>query len=128
MTTAGKAPGAYGEKLKETTKRTKKVRIVGKESTHYGTALRKTVKKTEISHHTKYTCSFCGKTKMKRRAVGTWHCGSCVKMAAGGAWTHSPTSAVMATSAIRRLKGPKDQEELHSERRLVPSEKSELHW
>ncbi|XP_071076036.1 large ribosomal subunit protein eL43-like [Desmodus rotundus] len=98
----------------ETTKRTKKVRIVGKESTHYGTALRKTVKKTEISHHTKYTCSFCGKTKMKRRAVGTWHCGSCVKMAAGGAWTHSPTSAVMATSAIRRLKGPKDQEELHS--------------
>uniref|UniRef100_A0A8D0U283 Ribosomal protein L37a n=1 Tax=Sus scrofa TaxID=9823 RepID=A0A8D0U283_PIG len=45
------------------------------------------VKKIEISH-TKYTCSFCGKTKMKRRAVGIWHCGSCMKTVAGGAWTY----------------------------------------
>ncbi|KAL4684062.1 hypothetical protein H8959_021756 [Pygathrix nigripes] len=37
------------------------------------------VKKIEISQHAKYTCSFCGKTKMKRRAVGIWHCGSCMK-------------------------------------------------
>uniref|UniRef100_A0A8C6ALR9 Uncharacterized protein n=1 Tax=Monodon monoceros TaxID=40151 RepID=A0A8C6ALR9_MONMO len=34
------------------------------------------VKKIEISQHTKYTCSFCGETKMKRQAVGIWHCGS----------------------------------------------------
>ncbi|CAO2645472.1 Putative 60S ribosomal protein L37a [Lemmus lemmus] len=42
------------------------------------------VKKIEISQHAKYTCSFCGKTKMKRRAVGIWHCGSCMKTVAGG--------------------------------------------
>ncbi|EDL75312.1 rCG23878, isoform CRA_c [Rattus norvegicus] len=46
------------------------------------------VKKIEISQHAKYTCSFCGKTKMKRRAVGIWHCGSCMKTVAGGAWTY----------------------------------------
>lgn len=27
-------------------------------------------------------------TKMKRRAVGIWHCGSCRKTVAGGAWTY----------------------------------------
>uniref|UniRef100_A0A2K6K173 60S ribosomal protein L37a n=2 Tax=Rhinopithecus TaxID=542827 RepID=A0A2K6K173_RHIBE len=42
------------------------------------------VKKIEISQHAKYTCSFCGRTKMKRRAVGIWHCGSCMKTVAGG--------------------------------------------
>ena len=44
---------------------TKKVRTVGKYWTHYGASLRKMVKKTEIGQPAKYTCSFCGKTKMK---------------------------------------------------------------
>uniref|UniRef100_A0A8I4A233 60S ribosomal protein L37a n=1 Tax=Callithrix jacchus TaxID=9483 RepID=A0A8I4A233_CALJA len=73
-------------------KRTKKVGIVSKYGTHYGASLRKMVKKIEISQHAKYTCSFCGKTKMKRRAVGIWHCGSCMKTVAGGAWTYNTTS------------------------------------
>ncbi|XP_027430473.1 60S ribosomal protein L37a-like [Zalophus californianus] len=85
-------------------KRTKKVGIVGKYGTRYGASLRKMVKKIEISQHTKYTCSFCGKTKMKRRAVGIWHCGSCMKTIACGAWTFNTTSAVTVKSAIRRLK------------------------
>ena len=42
-------------------KRTKKVGIVGKYGTRYGASLRKTVKKMEISQHSKYTCGFCGK-------------------------------------------------------------------
>ncbi|KAG3285445.1 hypothetical protein H1C71_009035 [Ictidomys tridecemlineatus] len=67
------------------------------------------VKKIEISQHAKYTCSFCGKTKMKRRAVGIWHCGPCMKTVAGGAWTYNTTSAVTVKSAIRRLKELKDQ-------------------
>ncbi|XP_043779740.1 60S ribosomal protein L37a-like [Cervus elaphus] len=88
---------------------TKKVEIVGKYGTRYGASLRKMVKKIEISQHAKYTCSFCGKTKMKRRAVGIWHCGSCMKTVAGGAWTYNTTSAVTVKSAIRRLKELKDQ-------------------
>ena len=62
-------------------KHTKKVGIMGKYGTRYGASLRKMVKKIEISRHAKYTCSFCGKTKMKRWAVGIWHCGSCMKTA-----------------------------------------------
>uniref|UniRef100_A0A8C8XNI6 Ribosomal protein L37a n=1 Tax=Panthera leo TaxID=9689 RepID=A0A8C8XNI6_PANLE len=65
-------------------KHAKKVRIIGKYRTHYGVSLRKMVQKIEINQH--YTCSFCGKTKMKRRAVGICHCGSCMKTIASGAW------------------------------------------
>ncbi|XP_030743505.2 60S ribosomal protein L37a-like [Echinops telfairi] len=100
-------------------KRTK-VGIVGKYGTRYGASLRKMVKKIEISQHAKYTCSFCGKTKTKRHVVGIWHCGSCMKTGAGGAWTYNTTSAVTVKSAIRRLKGLKDQEKLHYLKPLWP--------
>ncbi|XP_030741263.1 60S ribosomal protein L37a-like [Echinops telfairi] len=90
-------------------KRTTKVGVVGKYRTRYGASLRNMVKNSEISQHAKHTCSFCGRTKMKRRAVGIWHCSSCMKTGAGGAWTYNTTSAVTVKSAIRRLKGLKDQ-------------------
>ena len=44
-------------------KRTKKVGIVGKYGTRYGASLRKMVKKIEITQHSKYTCTFCGKVR-----------------------------------------------------------------
>ncbi|XP_042542258.1 60S ribosomal protein L37a-like [Dipodomys spectabilis] len=90
-------------------KRTKKVGIVGKYSTCCGASLWKMVKKSEISQHTNYTCSFCSKTNMKRQAVDIWHCGSCMKTLAGDAWTYTTTSAITVKSAIRRLKELKDQ-------------------
>lgn len=46
-------------------KRTKKVGIVGKYGTRYGASLRKMVKKIEITQHSKYTCSFCGKVSKR---------------------------------------------------------------
>ncbi|XP_072477118.1 large ribosomal subunit protein eL43-like [Notamacropus eugenii] len=88
---------------------TKKARIVGKYGTCYGTSFRQMVKKIEISQHAKYTCSFCGKTKMKRWAVSIWHCGSCVKTVACDTWTYNTTSALTVKSAIRRLKLLKEQ-------------------
>merc|ERR1711993_191951 len=57
-------------------KRTKKVGVVGKYGTRYGASLRKTVKKMEITQHSKYICTFCGKENMKRQAVGIWKCGT----------------------------------------------------
>ncbi|ELW68053.1 60S ribosomal protein L21 [Tupaia chinensis] len=99
-------------------KHTKEVDIVGKYGTRFGVSLWKMVKKIEISQHAKYTCFFCGKTKMKRWAVEIWHCGSCMKTVAGVAWTYTTTgvpwtytttSAVTVKSAIRRLKELKDQ-------------------
>ncbi|XP_032722607.1 60S ribosomal protein L37a-like [Lontra canadensis] len=87
-------------------KHTKKFGIMGKYETCYGASLRKMVKKIEISQHTKYTCSY-GKTK--KRAVGIWHCGPCMKTITDGAWTYNTTSAITVKSAIRRLKKLKDQ-------------------
>ena len=39
------------------------------------------------------TRSSCLKDSVKRTAVGIWHCRSCKKTIAGGAWTVSTTAA-----------------------------------
>lgn len=67
-------------------KRTKKQGIVGKYGTRYGASLRKTIKKIEISQHSRYSCPFCAKDQVKRQAVGIWKCKSCRKVLAGGAY------------------------------------------
>ncbi|XP_070336493.1 large ribosomal subunit protein eL43-like [Odocoileus virginianus] len=85
-----------------------KVRIMGKYGTRPGASLRKMGRKIELSQHANYTCSFCGKTKMTRRAGVIWLCDSRMRAVAGGAWTHSTTSATTGESAVRRqeeLKG-----------------------
>jgi len=91
-------------------KRTKKVGITGKYGTRYGASLRKTVKKMEISQHSKYYCTFCGKDKMKRQAVGVWFCDdkNCRIKVAGGAWNYSTVTAASVRSAVRRLKESKE--------------------
>ena len=84
--------------------------LTGKYGTRYGASLRKTVKKMEISQHSKYYCSFCGKDKMKRKAVGIWFCDdkNCRITVAGGAWNYSTTAAASVRSAVRRLKEMKE--------------------
>jgi len=86
------------------TKRTKKVGVTGKYGVRYGASLRKQVKKMEISQHARYTCTFCGKNAVKRKAVGIWECRSCRKTVAGGAWTVSTAAAAASRSTIRRLR------------------------
>ncbi|CAG8577525.1 9592_t:CDS:10 [Paraglomus occultum] len=94
---------ARGEIIPEA-KRTKKVGVVGKYGTRYGASLRKQIKKMEITQHQKYTCTFCGKDTVKRKAVGIWECKACRKVLAGGAWTVSTTAAATVRSTIRRLR------------------------
>ena len=83
---------------------TKKVGVTGKYGTRYGASLRKQVKKIEIQQHSKYTCSFCGKTSVKRVAVGIWHCKHCRKTVAGGAYTVGTPAAATVRASIRRLR------------------------
>ena len=85
-------------------KRTKKVGIVGKYGTRYGASLRKQIKKIEVSQHSKYFCSFCGKFGMKRAVVGIWKCKGCNKTQAGGAYTLNTAASVTVRSTIRRLR------------------------
>jgi len=77
---------------------------VGKYGTRYGASLRKQVRKMEITQHAKYTCPFCGKDTVKRKAVGIWHCSACTKTLAGGAWVMNTTAAATVRSTIRRLR------------------------
>merc|ERR1712038_1042844 len=85
-------------------KRTKKVGIVGKYGTRYGSSLRKQIKKMEVTQHAKYTCSFRGKDSVKRTAVGIWNCRGCGKVSAGGAWLLHTASGTQIRSTIHRLK------------------------
>mmetsp|Transcript_5330 Transcript_5330/g.7858 ORF Transcript_5330/g.7858 Transcript_5330/m.7858 type:complete len:95 (-) Transcript_5330:70-354(-) len=85
-------------------RRTKKVGITGKYGTRYGATLRKLLRKIEVSQHSAYICSFCGKNRVKRVATGIWNCSSCGKTIAGGAYTLSTPSAVTARSTINRLR------------------------
>jgi predicted RNA-binding Zn-ribbon protein involved in translation (DUF1610 family) len=48
-------------------KRTKKVGIVGKYGTRYGSAIRKIVKKFELQQHARYVCPPCGKVQIKNK-------------------------------------------------------------
>lgn len=66
------------------------------------------VKKMEVTQHSKYTCTFCGKDSMKRTVVGIWKCSACKKTVAGGAWVFSTTAAASVRSAVRRLKELKE--------------------
>ena len=56
----------------------------------------------EISQHSKYTCSFCGKDAVKRASVGIWHCSACKKTVAGGAYTLGTAQAAQVPNAPRR--------------------------
>ena len=94
-------------------RRTVKVGITGKYGTRYGQKLRKQVKAIEILQRTKYTCPFCGKTSIKRAAVGIWKCKACRRNIAGGAWEFSTSAAQTARTTINRLK--KDTVELKKE-------------
>merc|ERR1712166_1377854 len=67
-------------------------------------SLRKSVKKLEISQHSKYTCGFCGKDATKRLCVGIWKCTACKKSTAGGAYTLTTPTAVAVRSTLRRMR------------------------
>merc|ERR1712188_149737 len=81
-------------------KHTKKVGIVGKYGSRYGSKLRKSAKKIEISQHWKYECEFCGKREVKRTALGIWSCDSCSKTVAGGAYLKETSSFKKVKSDI----------------------------
>lgn len=87
-------------------KRTRKAGLMGKYGTRYGASLRKQAKNMEIAQRMKYTCSFCGKSSVKREAVGIWKCiaKTCGKTIAGGAWSVNTQAAVQMRSTIRRLR------------------------
>ena len=88
--------------------RTKKVGITGKYGTRYGASLRKVAKKFEVLQHAKYTCHFCGKDSVKRKAAGIWNCRACKKTIAGGCWQLATAAAATVRTTINRLRKVKE--------------------
>ncbi|CAK9192096.1 unnamed protein product [Sphagnum troendelagicum] len=74
------------------------------EGTRNGASLRKQIKKMEVSQHSKYSCKFCGKFGVKKKAVGIWNCKDCGKVKAGGAYTLNTASAATVQSTIHWLR------------------------
>ncbi len=107
--------------------RTAKVGITGKYGTRYGQKLRKQVKAIEILQRVKSICPFCGKTAIKRAAVGIWKCRACRRSIAGGAFEFNTTAANTAKTTINRLKKnlelTKMKEEIESDEEEVKEEK-----
>ena len=107
--------------------RTAKVGITGKYGTRYGQKLRKQVKAIEILQRVKSICPFCGKTSIKRAAVGIWKCRACRRSIAGGAFEFTTTAATTAKTTINRLKKnlelTKMKEEIESDEEEVKEEK-----
>ncbi|CAF4784215.1 unnamed protein product, partial [Rotaria sp. Silwood2] len=71
--------------------------------TRYGALLHKMVKNMEVTQHSKYSCSFCGKDNMERKCVGIWKCRSYQKIVVDGAYVYSTLTAAVIRSAVRRL-------------------------
>ena len=109
--------------------RTAKVGITGKYGTRYGQKLRKQVKAIEILQRMKSICPFCGKTSIKREAVGIWKCRACIRSIAGGAFEFITTAATTAKTTINRLKKnlelTKMKEEFESDEEDIKEEKKE---
>ncbi|XP_004301442.1 PREDICTED: 60S ribosomal protein L37a-like [Fragaria vesca subsp. vesca] len=61
-------------------------------------------RKMYVSQHSKYSCGFCSKFSVKRKAVGIGGCKDCDKVKAGGAYTLNTAAAVIVRSTIRRLR------------------------
>lgn len=51
----------------------------------------------EVTQHAKYTCTFCGKTTVRRKSVGIWNCRACNRTIAGGAYTVAYVAHTIAT-------------------------------
>ncbi|PRT55544.1 60S ribosomal protein L43 [Wickerhamiella sorbophila] len=85
-------------------RRTKKVGISGRYGVRYGSSLRRQCRKLEQSAHARYDCAFCGKKTVRREATGIWHCNSCKKTVAGGAYSLTTAAATTVRSTIRRLR------------------------
>jgi ribosomal protein eL43 len=92
----------------------------------YGASLRKQVKKMEITQHAKYTCTFCGKTTVRRHSTGIWNCKSCKRTIAGGAYVVAyvdphriELSGDQSIMSLRELCGPQLERATLGDRLLV---------
>jgi len=70
----------------------------------YGAELRKRANSVDASRRSLFTCSACGKKKVKRRGNSVWECKSCGAVFAGGTYSLSTPSGDVAARLVAEYK------------------------
>ena len=70
----------------------------------YGAELRKRADSVDTARRSCFTCSACGKKKVKRKGNSLWACKSCGAIFAGGTYSLSTPSGDVAARLIAEYK------------------------
>ena len=77
---------------------------MSKRDVRSGAELRKRADSMDTLRRTLFTCSACGKKKVKRQGNSLWECKSCGAVFAGGTYSLSTPSGDVATRLIKEYK------------------------
>jgi len=75
-------------------RRTKKVRSVGRFGPRYGVRIRRRILEVELEQRKRHQCPRCAAYSVKRRSTGVWACRRCGLVFAGGAYRPVVTTSV----------------------------------
>ena len=67
-------------------RRTKKVRSVGRFAARYGVRIRRRILEVEVEQRKRHQCPRCAAYAVRRRGTGVWACRRCGHVFAGGAY------------------------------------------
>ena len=77
-------------------RRTKKVRSVGRFGSRYGVRIRRRLQEVEAEQRKRHQCPRCLAYSVKRQGTGVWNCRRCGLVFAGGAYKPVVTTTVRA--------------------------------
>ena len=75
-------------------RRTKKVRSVGRFGSRYGVRIRRRIQEVEGEQRKRHQCPRCLAYSVRREGTGVWRCHRCDLVFAGGAYRPFVTTAV----------------------------------
>ena len=93
-------------------RRTKKVRSVGRFGTRYGVRIRRRIQEVEGEQRKRHQCPRCLAYSVKRRSTGVWACGRCGHVFAGGAYRPVVTTALRGEVVVAKEAEEKQPEEV----------------
>ncbi|HEV8595772.1 MAG TPA: 50S ribosomal protein L37ae [Thermoplasmata archaeon] len=76
-------------------RRTKKVKSVGRFGARYGVRIRRRIQEVEGEQRKRHRCPRCLAYAVRRRSTGVWECHRCGHIFAGGAYRPIVTTAVV---------------------------------
>ncbi|MBN4049253.1 50S ribosomal protein L37ae [archaeon AH-315-M20] len=81
----------------------------------YGTKTKHKFAKIEREQRRKHKCPYCNNVKVKRVAVGIWHCRKCDSKFTGKAYSVKKTIVVEESTTEEKAKEPISKEKLQEE-------------